>query len=403
MAKHRDVLFLTLRVFSATGGIEKVCKIVCKTLSDLKAISNKHNELAAKIPDGYIPNSIKEILVYSMYDATADVNEKYISSSLFKGFYQQKLSFSTAAIQKGIHSKIVILSHINLLSLGCIIKLLSPQTKLVLLAHGIEVWEPLSAIRKWMLTKCDRVICVSEFTKNAILAITKISDKKVLVLNNCLDPFLPAPITTGKNKDLQKKYGLKQHDVVLITLTRLSSKELYKGYDHVLGCLKNLSTLYPNIKYLIIGRYDEAEKVRLDIIIEKNQLKDHVIFTGYIMDIEIAEHYNLADMYVMPSKKEGFGIVFIEAMYYGLPVIAGNKDGSVDALLNGKLGYLVDPDNKAAVSNAIETVINNTNQFLPDRKLLLQHFGYEAYKQKLSNILQQLNPAVLKKNDATHL
>jgi glycosyltransferase involved in cell wall biosynthesis len=241
-----------------------------------------------------------------------------------------------------------------------------------------------------MLKKCDKVICVSQFTKNTIIVTNKLPDEKILVLNNCLDPYLPAPITNGKSKELQNKYGLKENDIVLITLTRLSSRELYKGYDHVLHSIKKLAITYPSIKYLIIGRYDAAEKMRLDTIIAHEQIKDRVIFTGYVQDNEIAEHYNLADIYVMPSKKEGFGIVFIEAMYYALPVIAGNKDGSVDALLNGKLGLLVNPDNDEEIFNSIQTIINNKALYSPDPALLMGHFSFDVYKQQLTKILQEV-------------
>ena len=80
-------------------------------------------------------------------------------------------------------------------------------------------------------------------------------------------------------------------------------------------------------------------------LVEEKNLTNNFILTGYIEDKELTDHYLLADVFVMPSTQEGFGIVFLEALVCGLPVIAGNKDGSVDALLNGKLGKLIDPDN----------------------------------------------------------
>jgi phosphatidyl-myo-inositol dimannoside synthase len=92
----------------------------------------------------------------------------------------------------------------------------------------------------------------------------------------------------------------------------------------------------------------------------------------------------------MPSKKEGFGIVFIEAMYYNLPVIAGNKDGSVDALLNGKLGLLVDPDSQEEINNAIKKIINHEESFLPDHNLLMQNFSFGSYKNNLKGIMESL-------------
>jgi glycosyltransferase involved in cell wall biosynthesis len=95
----------------------------------------------------------------------------------------------------------------------------------------------------------------------------------------------------------------------------------------------------------------------------------------------------MSDLYVMPSYNEGFGIVFIEAMYYGLPVIAGNKDGSVDALLNGKLGTLIDPMDINALKNAIKYNFENTNKGIVDKAVLMAHFEYEVYKEKVNRIL----------------
>src|SRR6185437_13841430 len=86
-----------------------------------------------------------------------------------------------------------------------------------------------------------------------------------------------------------------------------------------------------NLKYLLIGKYDDREKARLDVLIKKYGLQQQVVFTGFVPDEALADHFNLSDIYIMPSEKEGFGIVFIEAMYHNKPVIAGNRDGSVDA------------------------------------------------------------------------
>ncbi len=106
-----------------------------------------------------------------------------------------------------------------------------------------------------------------------------------------------------------------------------------------------LKARYPgiSIKYLIAGRYDSREKAFIEDLLQKLNIKNVVIMTGFIEDEELEAHFALSDMYVMPSRKEGFGIVFIEAMYYGLPVIAGNIDGSVDALLQWGIGAIGKP------------------------------------------------------------
>lgn len=374
---HKGILLLTLRVFSATGGIEKVCKVVCKALDELTGELN-----------------MPELKVLSMYDTAKDVDEKYLPASFFTGYDQHKIRFTKDAIKYGTKSSVVILSHINLLSVGFLIKLFSPKTKLVLYAHGIEIWGPLSAARKRMLKKCDLVLSVSQFTKTKMLQQYGLDEDKIVVFNNCIDPYLPPPVTTGKDTVLLKKYGFAPGNLVLMTLTRLSSKELYKGYDHVLLALDHLKPKYPHIKYLIVGRYDDQEKKRLDAIIEQYSLQQYVVFTGYVTDEELARHYSLADVYVMPSKKEGFGIVFIEAMHYGLPVIAGSKDGSADALCNGKLGVLVNPDDQQEINGAIEKVIRQRENYLPNKELLMQCFSYAAYKNKLRQFIHSMFPLI---------
>ena len=82
-------------------------------------------------------------------------------------------------------------------------------------------------------------------------------------------------------------------------------------------------------------------------------IESNVTLAGFVPDYELCSHYNLCDLFAMPSKGEGFGIVFLEALACGKPMIAGNKDGSVEAVLNGELGALVDPDNVAEIANAI--------------------------------------------------
>lgn len=369
---NKKILFLTLRVFSVAGGIERVCRIAGKALYEFS--------------DG--PDA--DYNVYSMYGKSSDVNVQYFPAENFHGFAINKPSYTISSFKKGIKSDIVILSHINLLLIGFLIKVFSPKTKLVLIAHGIEVWIILPGWKKNMLKKTDCILAVSNYTKEKMIALNHLDPEKITVLNNCLDPFLPKPGNDKKDENLMKKYGLSENDTVLATLSRFSITEKYKGYDEVIKVIHLLSQDYPNLKYLLIGKYDAEEKNRINQLIEESNLANAVIFAGYIPDEELASHYNLADIFIMPSKKEGFGIAFIEAMYYGKPVIAGNKDGSVDALLNGKLGLLVNPDSEEEISQALRKIISNRQQYLPNHQLLMQHFSYEVYKNNLKQTIALL-------------
>jgi phosphatidyl-myo-inositol dimannoside synthase len=373
MPKHQ-ILFLTLRVFSATGGIEKVCRLAGKAIQEFSSVPES--------------NTIK---ILSLYDESADVNELYFPATVFSGFGKHRLKFLKAVLKEAQNSRLVILSHINLLILGYVIKTIAPKTKLVLFAHGIEVWSKLPQWKKRMLHKCDHILPVSNFTKNKMAQLYQLPESKFTILNNCLDPFLPT-IQEPCNKDekLLARYGIGATDKVLLTLTRLASRERYKGYELVMQAVHDIKAQYPSIKYLVVGKYDLAEKQRLDNLINRLSLQENIILAGFIPDEELAAHYSLADLYIMPSRKEGFGIVFIEAMFYGKPVIAGNADGSVDALKNGKFGVLVNPLNQQQITDAIVEVISNKEKFLPAHKEVMNHFGFSVYKEKLKNIVEKI-------------
>jgi glycosyltransferase involved in cell wall biosynthesis len=362
---HNKVLFLTLRVF-ATGGIEKVCRVMGKALYEL-GLQNGGR-----------------VKIFSMYGAQdrADGN-RYFPQLLFRGFGYKRIRFVLSSYREGRKSGIVLLSHINLLLVGYLIKRSRPSVKLVLLAHGIEVWQPLPAWKKRMLQRCDRILTVSHFTRDKMRSLYDLPEDKFRVLNNCLDPFAEQPLEKDRSLTLLKHYGLSSDNIILLTVSRMVETERYKGYDKVLQVLPGLIKTYPGLRYLLVGRYDDAEKKRLDELISILGLEDIVVFTGLIPDDMLAAHFKLGDVFVMPSEKEGFGIVFIEAMFYNIPVIAGNKDGSTDALLGGELGILIDPDNKIELINAISTIIDKKDEHLPDRKKLMSNFSYEAYKKKL--------------------
>ena len=367
--KHKT-LFLTLRVFSATGGIERVCRIAGKALYELG------------LQYGGLVN------VFAMYGKADDGNRNnYFPQLVFTPFNGNKIRFVRQAFLEGRKCKVVMMSHINLLIVGYLIKFFRPSVKLVLLAHGIEVWKPLRGWKKKMLRRCDLILPVSHFTKEKMKALFGLPEEKFIVLNNCLDPFMELPLQKEKNPSLLERYKIKKEQLVLLTVSRMADTEQYKGYDKVLQVLPALVNAHKDIRYLLVGKYDAKEKQRLDAIIRELNLGHVVVFTGLVPDEELAAHFNLGDIFIMPSEKEGFGIVFIEAMFYGIPVIAGNIDGSVDAICNGELGIGVNPNNNDEIIAAVHTIAANRSKHLPDHEKLEKHFGYQGYKEKLGEAI----------------
>ncbi len=371
----KSLYFLNLIGFSQTGGLEKFNRCFMKAVDELGAELN------------YTSNAA------SLYDTVA--NEQYYPAKQYKGFNQSLAKFVPATILAGLSKDVIILGHINLAVIGWVIKTIVPSKKLMVICHGIEVWQPVTGIKKKMLQKVDRVLAVSEYTKQQIVEKQGLPANKVSVFHNTIDPFFDYPQQFEKDKELMARYGIADTDYVVYTLCRLSSKEQYKGYDAVIKAIAKLVANYPNIKYLLAGKYDEVEKARLDKLIADNALQSNIIFAGYIKDEEVTKHYQLGDVFIMPSKGEGFGIVFIEAMACGRNVIAGNADGSKDALRNGELGVILDADNVDAIANAIAEKIDNKEKYdavyaVGLQQKVVEYFGFAAYKQKLKGILNPI-------------
>ncbi|RYE56264.1 MAG: glycosyltransferase family 1 protein, partial [Sphingobacteriales bacterium] len=320
-----SILFLTLNTFSSTGGIEDVCKTFCRVLSDIG----------------------KNFMVYSMNDTDSD--DAFVKPLDFLGFKGNKIKFGFRAILKGIKSDTIVLSHVNLLLFAKIIKLISPKKRIIMYAHGIEVWREINNWKKDFMINHTEIWAVSNFTAMDLQKRHKIPAENIKVLNNCLNPFFEPPANFDKPAKLLRRYKINPQHPVLFTLTRISSTEKYKGYDIVINILPELIKIYPSLQYIISGKADSKERDRLVRLIKKKGLRDHVFLTGFVDYSELPDHFLLADCFVLPSKKEGFGIVFIESAACGCNVIAGNKDGSTDALLDGELGTLINPDDKEEV------------------------------------------------------
>lgn len=287
-----------------------------------------------------------------------------------------------------MRKQIIILSHINLLLVAKLISILSPKKRFILFAHGIEIWGKLSPWKVDFIRNNVEVWAVSNYTKQKLIDVHQLSPEKIKVLNNSLSPFSLLPHQFEKPNYLVERYNIDINKPILYTLTRLSAFEKYKGYDTVISALAKLKATGTEFTYLLAGKCESVEKDRIERLIAEYNLESSVKLIGFIADEELSDHFLLADLFIMPSKKEGFGIVFIEAAAHGCQVIAGNIDGSTDALLNGELGQLINPNSEEEIINAIQKAINNTaHQPKAQQERCIKHFGFESYVEKVNGLI----------------
>ena len=269
---------------------------------------------------------------------------------------------------------------------------LAPKTQTLVSAHGTEVWGHLNGILGKALRQASGVLPVSRFTADVLQTEGGISPDRLRVVPNTFreDLFSPGP----KPSFLLERYALTRDQPVLLTIARLAACEQLKGQDHVIRALPLLIKRFPDLRYVIGGRGDDEPRLRR--ITEDLGLKEHVIFAGFIPESELADHYRLADLYVMPSRSEGFGIVFIESLACGRACIAGNLDASNEALDNGRLGFVVNPLDSQAIADAVHRFFSHEHDqpWLHEPETLhrevVRLFGKAAFRRQFNEALKDL-------------
>lgn len=214
--------------------------------------------------------------------------------------------------------------------------------------HGWEAWRQPSRAERWAAERARLITSVSRYTRRRFLSAVGIDPSRVRVLPNTVDPAFSPGL---KSNALLDRYGLRGKFVVL-TVGRLDPHERCKGHDKIIKALPEIMRTFANVVYVVVG--DGHDRVRLEALARDLGVEDAVLFAGRVEPDELPDFYRLADLFVMPSTQEGFGIVFLEAAATGLRAVGGNADGSVDALADGALGTIVDPDDATALVAAVK-------------------------------------------------
>jgi asparagine synthase (glutamine-hydrolysing) len=279
------------------------------------------------------------------------------------------------------HPDIIVCGHINLMLLaGMVGRLVGAPVSL--LAYGIDVWQPRRLLR-FAARRATQVVPISRYTASRMKA-WGIRSEVMMILPDSVDGEVFRPI-----RAVTPEPGPE-----ILTVARLDTTERHKGIERVLEIVPHLRQRYPTVRYVVVGRGNDQN--RLQEVASKLGIADAVDFRGFVRDELLPRTYSSADVFVMPSTKEGFGFVFIEAMACGTAVIGGNRDGSVDALLDGRIGRLVDPDDATALVEAIAGELESTQDArvrAQRRADVLTVYGFDRFRQSVADVFSVGRPS----------
>jgi glycosyltransferase involved in cell wall biosynthesis len=300
-------------------------------------------------------------------------------------------AFSLRVLCGGLKRRpdLVVLTHLNFSPVAYWLTRLSGAPYWCV-AHGVEAWGLKGSARVRGLRGAECVLAVSSYTRERLLREQRLNPEQVGVLPNTFraDDFRPGP----KPDYLLNRHGFNSENRIILTVARLAAAEKYKGYDQVLRALPQIRRMVPGARYVLVG--DGDDRGRVEHLIASLDLGRFVTMAGIVPDHELNDYYNLCDVFAMPSKGEGFGIVYLEALACGKPVLAGNGDGSSDPLLHGQLGVLVDPDSVPLLAESLSRILLGTYPlpvlYKPEalRERIIAAYGLDRFNSQVRTLLE---------------
>lgn len=244
--------------------------------------------------------------------------------------------------------------------------------------HGIESWTPLGAADVALLSRASLRLCNSDFTARRTLEVNP-GIGRIVTCPLAL-PSLPAPAASARPSG-----------PTALLVGRMAAGERYKGHDQLIDVWPAVCARVPDARLVIAGEGDDRS--RLETRARAGAAADRIRFTGFVDRAALDRLYAEASVFVLPSRGEGFGLVYLEAMAHGLPCIGSIHDAASEIVVDGETGLLVDPDDGAALARAVGLMLSDE----PLRRRcgeagyrrVATHFSRDRFRRQVQSELEQ--------------
>ena len=308
---------------------------------------------------------------------------------VFTGCEHAKGRFTVTAVKAARRkAKLVLAAHPNLTPVVQAMRIVAPRMKSIVCAHGADVWEPLGILQRLALRHSNLVLAPSKDTAEHVATEQGVPEERIRVLPWGLDPQFEALISPGSHPVLPENFPSGR---VILSVGRWLAAERYKGMDTLITALPRLLTQRPEVQLVLVGSGDD--RAWLEDLAEQTGVNRHVHFLAGLTYSEIAACYAACEIFAMPSGGEGFGLVYLEAMACGKPVIGGLHGGAPEVIQDGVTGYLVPHGDPIQLATSMETLLADpvhAKEMGARAKQRAEHdFRFNVFAKSLKKILRE--------------
>ena len=244
--------------------------------------------------------------------------------------------------------------------------------------HGVEVWDNLNAERERALRAADFVLVNSHFTLN-----------KYQEIHGPLKNAHVCWLATEEDEPPQKPHKFDGPPTALL-IGRSDKDNFRKGHKEVIESWAQVTAAIPDAELHIAGGGDGLDLLRE--VARQSPVSERIHILGFVPEAKIPELWSKAHAFVQPSWKEGFGLVYVEAMRQGLPVIASVHDAGQEVNIDGQTGYNVDLNKPEHLAKRIISLLNNPESAemmgKAGQKRWYEHFRFSAFSARLMGVLE---------------
>ncbi len=252
-------------------------------------------------------------------------------------------------------------------------KLINPKIRIFYTVHDTNTFNRLKKI-DIIVDKiiCNKIIAISSSVYGEIVE-RGIKPKKIEIVYNGIDLSM-----YSINKKSHKSINI-------ACVARIVPKK--KGQDTLIRAMGIVKEKYPNVKCYFVGDTDNTdEKIKLNKLVKENNVENQIVFMGNLDNIP--KFLETIDIFVMPSRYEGFGLALIEAMASKIPVIASNIDGPKEIIKDNKYGTLFESESVEDLAKKIIKVIESNDEIKIEKayKYVNNNYSIKEMVNNLSNI-----------------
>jgi glycosyltransferase involved in cell wall biosynthesis len=339
--RRMRIFLVGTEFFRSYGGIQYINRLLMRAFCDMGSRTPLDLEVFSYI-DG------PEHLPAGMAGEAA---VRWFGAERSRGKLAWQLSKRLAAFQPDL----VLFTHVSLVPMAEAVRRLSPGARVALLAHGTEVWQPLEGKVARFFQRVDSFVSPSSFTAQKLEAVHGIAAGRMTVIPHALDPDWMEISNLGTPTEGQVPGHTGS---LLLSVTRLSRADREgKGIDLVLQALPAVFAHCPGARYRVVG--GGGDLPRLAELVRQLGLEERTELPGARRDDALRQAYKEADVFVLPTQVEGFGVVFLEAMYDRLPVVAVRASATPEVVEDGVTGLLVSPGNAEELAGALTALLSD--------------------------------------------